>query len=590
MKTNYKIIKHISRSILLMLVLSLSGCVQKDGMDGSGEITDNTVFDPLESMGAISITSLSSLTGMTGDTIIIKGLGFEAKEKDPIKIIFGGDVEEIARVVSSSEIRIAVPDTLSKGKVKVWIDQNKFAFSPLPFELIPLNITSFSPLSASPNDVITITGTGFKTGLKVFFNENVEAAIVVVNATTINATVPSANVNGKITVWQNTRKKAMSGQTFMIETSLTMASFTPLRAKSGDIITITGTGFKPGEINKVYFGSSSIEGDVTISSTTTLTVIVPAGDINGPIKIWQRTGREVISATSLQQIFAPVVTSLSSQIGAPGGNITIAGDYFSTVSTDVKVFFGATEGIVSSTSKTSISVTIPTLSAKDARTTVKVKNIGDNEVSNMTAFVAWDPAKSFSDKFNRANTDWSDAANSLSVIGSDWKAFQGNFKIQDNYLSSQTNAKMTYTNIGAALSPGKGFNFSSDVKFEHPTDPSSFTGLIFNVQTDGQSYQLVRFNGAGLVQVLSTTNNSGGWAGVHSGGVSTSQTMVGNNYYHFEISSEGTSTIHLRITKIDGTLLTDTDINVNPGITGGKVGFWNQGDLGRYDNFSLLVN
>lgn len=574
--------------IILLTALSQVGCTTDSVLGDQFNGPANTVIDSLQNKGAVSVVTMVPLSAMAGDSITLTGYGFTPKTSQTLKVFFGGNKEGIAKLISPTEIHVAVPDTLLKGKVKVWLDQNNFAFSPMSFEIIPLKINSFFPLSAPAGTTITINGSGFKPGIKVFFDGTVEAVSQLVNTNTITAIVPATgNVSGKITVWQSTTKSTISDVPFILESiPLTITSISPTKVKSGDQITIIGTGFKPGEVNKVLFGSSQIEGDVSVYSTTQMLVTVPKGDVNGSITIWQRADRLVTSTKSIIQVLAPQITSLSDSIAAANSTITINGADFSTAPSDVKVLFGDIAGVVSSVTRTEIVVQVPVIAMKNIRTTVTVQNVADNQSSNSIKFLAWDAKKVFTDNFDRSNTLWDTNTNNPSLIGSNWSTLGGSAQINTNILMGKSNNKIIYTNSAAVLGEGKKFNYAADAYLNNPNAPSVFAGLIFNVQTNGQVYQLIRFNAAGLVQALYTTNDGVEWGGVF---MSNNYSMPGQVWYHIEVSSEGSNVIHLKVFKPDGISLINTSITMSGDISGGKFGFWTFGDFGQYDNFSLLV-
>jgi len=586
MKTNIFRIKNLF--LAAIVALSQLSCSTDDILSEEFKGPANTVIDSIQNKGSISVISMMPLSAMAGDSITLTGYGFTPAKGQSLKVIFGGNKEGIVKIISATEIHVAVPDTLLNGKVKVWLDQNNFAYSPLPFEIIPLKINSFFPLSAPTGTTITISGSGFKSGIKVYFNGIIEAASSLVDLNTITAVVPSVgNVNGKISVVQSATKMAVSEIPFMLESiPLTITSVSPVKVKSGDEITVIGTGFKPGEVNKVLFGKSQIEGKVTVYSTTQLSVTVPSGDVNGPITVWQRADRTATSSTSLIQVLAPTINSLSDSIAAPGSTITINGVDFSMAPSDVKVMFGGTLGNITSVTSTAIVVQVPTLAAKEVRTTISVLNIGDNKLSNIRNFIAWNAAKLFKDNFDRANTDWDASTTSPSLLGSNWKTLKGNAQINSDIIVTKSHNQLVYTNSAAVLGAGKKFNFAADAFINHPTEPTVFGGLMFNVQPNGQAYQLIRFSPAGLVQVLYTTNDGAGWPGVF---MSNNYSMPGQVWYHIELSSEGADVIHIKVLKPNGSPVIDTDITMSGAISGGRFGFWTLGNLGQYDNFSLLV-
>src|SRR5205085_5194784 len=54
----------------------------------------------------------------------------------------------------------------------------------------------------------------------------------------------------------------------------------------------------------------------------------------------------------------PIITSFSPTVAAPGASVTITGSNFASTGTNT-VFFGATQGTVTSATQTSLTVTVP---------------------------------------------------------------------------------------------------------------------------------------------------------------------------------------------------------------------------------------
>ena len=92
----------------------------------------------------------------------------------------------------------------------------------------------------------------------------------------------------------------------------TVSSFSPVQAKPGDVLTITGTNFNTTPANNsVFFGAT--KAIVTAASASSLTVTVPAGATHSVISVLN-TGTN-LSAYS-QKAFLPIFTSVKSGFSA----------------------------------------------------------------------------------------------------------------------------------------------------------------------------------------------------------------------------------------------------------------------------------
>jgi hypothetical protein len=90
----------------------------------------------------------------------------------------------------------------------------------------------------------------------------------------------------------------------------TITSLTPLSAKPGDAITLTGTGFNNSTTNNiVFFGAT--KGTVTEATTTSITVTVPTGATYGPISLLNtQTGLATSSVRNFTPTFSPARTNI----------------------------------------------------------------------------------------------------------------------------------------------------------------------------------------------------------------------------------------------------------------------------------------
>jgi RHS repeat-associated protein len=142
--------------------------------------------------------------------------------------------------------------------------------------------------------------------------------------------------------------------------SLSVLSVVPARGSTGATVTISGTGFATTPAgNTVSFNGKAAT--VSAATATTLTVVVPAGATSGTVTVVTSAG----SATS-QQVFtvdavvgAPVVSSFSPALGAPGASITVTGSGFAPSAADDIVVVGATRAVVTAASATQLTVTVP---------------------------------------------------------------------------------------------------------------------------------------------------------------------------------------------------------------------------------------
>jgi len=150
-------------------------------------------------------------------------------------------------------------------------------------EIIPLRgtkITSISPLTALPHDQIEIIGENFKsinTNIVIFSGGRL-AKIISQSSTKIIAQVPDSGViNGPITVQVSQVEKAVSSESFTLDTSRPVfISMSPNSGLSGKISNLYGANFsKDKSLIQVYF--DTIQAEILNSSEYKITVVVPKG-------------------------------------------------------------------------------------------------------------------------------------------------------------------------------------------------------------------------------------------------------------------------------------------------------------------------
>jgi gliding motility-associated-like protein len=102
----------------------------------------------------------------------------------------------------------------------------------------------------------------------------------------------------------------------------TVTSFSPLQAKPGDAVTISGTNFNTTLANNiVFFGAT--KAIVTAANATSLTVTVPAGATNSVISVLNTgTNLSAFSQKAFLPIFTPVKSSIELADFAPRVNFT----------------------------------------------------------------------------------------------------------------------------------------------------------------------------------------------------------------------------------------------------------------------------
>ena len=266
-------------------------------------------YQYLEPIPQPSISYFSPATGTTGSVITIYG-SYLSKTS---AVNFGTFAATSFSIISDSVITAVVGDGAS-GSVSITTIGGNASFAGFTYVPPPPVITSVSPFSATPGLVITINGNYFNGATGVSFGGNAAMSFTIISQTQMTAVIGTAG-SGNVVVTTPAGTGSISG--FTILPVVTISSFSPLSGSVGTTVTITGTNFSSIPANNiVYFGG--VRAPVTNTTSTQLTVKVPAGAIIQPITVEVNgqtvqssllfqptfTGGETITSSS----FAPVVT------------------------------------------------------------------------------------------------------------------------------------------------------------------------------------------------------------------------------------------------------------------------------------------
>jgi len=349
-------------------------------LDGNGELdivggkitgTPSTVSQTLtilrNQINEPYIDSFAPTRVGTGSTVKILGENFSSV----VGVAFGDTEAASFQIVSATEI-IAVVGDGDSGDVSV-TNGHFVSLSPgFTFFNGPL-ITSFSPTSASKQEVVTITGLQFSNASGVSFGEIPAASFSVVSPTSITAT-PALGASGKVKVSNLFDSDELDGFTYIAIPDI--SSFTPTRAGTGSIVTISGQDFSV--VTGVLFGGSPATSFEIISNTIIKAVI--GSGASGDVSVTD--GNFESTRPGFVYYNGPIISSFAPTSASKQEVVTITGIQFIGAS---GVSFGgvpaASFSIVSPTS-------IRAIPASGASGNVKVSNsFGSDEASGFTYIV-----------------------------------------------------------------------------------------------------------------------------------------------------------------------------------------------------------
>ena len=211
-------------------------------------------------------------------------------------------------------------------------------------------INSFSPLFASPGEIVILQGSGFIGVSAVQFANGQSASFTVTADTQISATVPSGAVSGPTSILKS-GSLVFSVQSFTaIGPGPYVDSFTPTTGNQGVQVTFTGVHFT-GVTSVSFNGAAGTS--VSVTADSQLRATVPAGATSGAITVTSPAGSWT---TGTPFYLPPSVASFSPSSGTPGTSVTINGANFLNASA---VRFNGVSAAYTVNTVTRITATVP---------------------------------------------------------------------------------------------------------------------------------------------------------------------------------------------------------------------------------------
>lgn len=220
-----------------------------------------------------SITSFSPTSVAIGGNVTIVGKNLQ----NTVRVDFTGGVSATPASASATQVVVKVPSGAVTGPFTLLASGLLVQSSSNLTIVNPPSISSV-PASANAGASITISGNNFIGTSAVRIGSIAMTSFTVTNATTIQATLPTNAISGKVSV---TNAGFTGWSPGILSINLQMISFTPTSGSTGTNVTITGRGFTPS--TTIDFGSSLAK--TTFVSATTLIAVVPLGLTPGAVAI-----------------------------------------------------------------------------------------------------------------------------------------------------------------------------------------------------------------------------------------------------------------------------------------------------------------
>jgi hypothetical protein len=280
-----------------------------------------------------------------GQPITITGQRFMQE----VVVTIGGAPATVTSVTDSSISATTPPGTLGQADIVVTNPDAQTDSVRLGYEYVPPpTVIDVQPRTGPPSGgtPITITGTGFQSGVRVLIDGRVADNITLISSTTITAEIPNApGVSGTVPVDVEVRN--VDNQSERITRGFTYVTSTPvilnLQPRSGPStvpipITVDGTDFLAGVQLSIGGQPATI---LAVSSTRILaqTPIQPNAAGLVDIEIRNPDGGSDVAASGFEYIPPPRISDVQPRSGGTGGGtpITITGSGFLS---GVTVFLG----------------------------------------------------------------------------------------------------------------------------------------------------------------------------------------------------------------------------------------------------------
>ncbi|HEX6428685.1 MAG TPA: IPT/TIG domain-containing protein [Niastella sp.] len=300
---------------------------------GDGYVTVTTPYGTASSLGLFNfltpptITSFTPTSGRTGFTVTITGTNF----RNVLEVTLGGVRAVVQYTNPGATVMQVSVGAGASGDVVVRTSDGTATKAGFTY-YAPPTITSFTPTSGHPGDIITIIGTNFSNLQRVTFGGFVAPYSTIVSPTTIEATV-GIGATGDVQVRTDGGTATISGFTWL-PPAPTITSFTPTSGASGDVITITGSNFTG--VTGVSFGGIAATSFIVVNPTT-ITATIATG-ATGDVSVTGPGGTGTMARFTFIPP-APTITGISPAAARTGETVTITGTSFTNTSV---VSFGGT--------------------------------------------------------------------------------------------------------------------------------------------------------------------------------------------------------------------------------------------------------
>jgi hypothetical protein len=326
---------------------------------------------------APTFTSINFITGPSqgGQAVTITGNNFVAGQTS---VTFGGTAATGVNVTSPTTLDCITPGH-DAGAVQIAITSpaGTGTSSPTAYTYVGPRILTVTPVSGpvGGGQSVTITGSGFTGTTAVDFGGS---AATVTNETPTTLTVQTtAHLAGlvAVSVTAGGNTATLAGAYTYVSTA-TVTNVSPSRGpvSGGQLVTVTGSGFSPGQTSVTIGGTVILAGSVNVTAATTLQFTTPthaAGLVD--VSVTTFSNPPVTLANSYTYVDPPTIASVVPNRGPIGGGqlVTITGTNFELGAGDTTVTVDALPPVLAAVSSAN-TLTFTTPAHAAGATTVRV--------------------------------------------------------------------------------------------------------------------------------------------------------------------------------------------------------------------------
>ena len=311
-----------------------------------------------DNAGSVELYSFGPTPVLRGNEI--RFIGQNLDQVNSVIIPPSIDISDI-NVISSSEIRVTVPQEAEVGHVVLNYKGGSITTKTLIGYSEPYEITSISPTDNAirEGDEVTINGDYLNNIVKVIFSGNaaIDSADFVVQARKqIKVVVPKEASSGKIIVEDAAGNQLYSDQELSI-LQPTVSSFSSTDIKAGQDLTINGQNLDLVSMIEFQGGSSISATDFVSQEAGYIVVGTPVDLHDGTVKLVAYSGVEVVSSQSLTTVIPTDIQIAAESQFKTGLNVVISGSNLDLVT--AVTFSGGSEITDFTTADGSITLPIP---------------------------------------------------------------------------------------------------------------------------------------------------------------------------------------------------------------------------------------